>query len=462
MKENFDEVVAKINTTNDKLNAFNLVMDYKEPKKSDSPLYGEIYALKDNYSTKGIRTTACSDTMKNYVPVFNSTVYEKLEDAGMIMAGKTNLDELAMGGTGTTGNTGVVHNPYDLTRIAGGSSAGSAACVAAGIVKYAIGSDTGDSVRNPAACCGIVGFKPSYGLISRYGLFPFASSLDHVGVFATNVENTAKLVDVLKGYDPKDMTSIKDMDDVKLSECEKVSGKKLFFLEDVCNPDNYENEETKEILNKFHETLDMYRNNGFVVEGVNIDFDLLRAIKPVYDCLSSAEASSNDSNLTGILFGPRGEGTNVYDMMKDHRTKGFSSLIKRRFVIGSFVLQKENQEKYFFNAMRARRLIVEKFNELFKEYDGFIMPARGTIASKIENATNFIGKTNDYVSILDNHLAIGNYGGYPSITIPYGFVNDMPVGLNITGMYKNDKEVLNIAHTLESLMDYKDMIKEVK
>ena len=462
MKENFDKTIEKINSVNDKLNAFNLICEYKEPVRSDSPLYGEIYALKDNYSTKGIRTTACSNTLKDYVPVYDSTVYEKLEKAGMILAGKTNLDELAMGGTGTTGNTGNVHNPYNLNRIAGGSSAGSAAAVAANLVRFAIGSDTGDSVRNPAACCGIVGFKPSYGLISRYGLFAFASSLDHVGVFSRNVKDAAMLTDVLKGYDPKDMTSIKDMDDIKLSDLGDGKNKKLFYLEDICNPDNYENAETKEILNKFHESLDLYRKNGYTIEGINIDFELLRAIKPIYDSLSCAEASSNDSNLTGVLFGPRGEGENVFDMMKDHRTKGFSSLIKRRFVIGSFVLQKENQEKFFFNAMRARRMLVEKFNELFKTYDGFIMPTRGSIAPNIENATNFIGKTNDYVSILENHLAIGNFGGYPSISIPSGFVSDMPISINITGMYKDDKNVLEIASYLESLMDYKDMYKEVK
>lgn len=462
MKENFENVVNKINSVNDKLNAFNLVCDYKEPVKSDSPLYGEIYALKDNFSTKGIRTTACSDTLKDYVPIYNSTVYEKLTNAGMILVGKTNLDELAMGGTGTTGNTGPVSNPYDLTRIAGGSSAGSSASVAAGLVRFAVGSDTGDSVRNPAALCGIVGFKPSYGLISRYGLFAFASSLDHVGVLTRNVKDAALFANALKGYDPKDMTSINDMDDIDLSDIGYAKNKKLFYLDDVCNPDNYESNETKEVLKNFHDSIELYRKNGYTIEPVSVDFNLLRVIKPVYDSLSCAEASSNDSNLTGILFGPRGEGENVYDMMKDIRTKGFSSLIKRRFVIGSFVLQKENQERYFINAMRARRLIVDKFNELFKEYDGFIMPARGSIAPKIEDATNFIGVTNDYVSIIENHLDIGNFGGYPSITIPSGFVNNMPVGINITSMYKKDKEVLEIANYLESLMDFKDMIKEVK
>ena len=187
---------------------------------------------------------------------------------------------------------------------------------------------------------------------------------------------------------------------------------------------------------------------------------LLKAIFPTYVCISCAEATSNDSNLTGIIFGPKGEGENYVDMIKDHRTKGFSSLIKRRFVIGSYVLQKENQEKYFLNAKRVRRLITNKMNELFKEFDAMIMPASGKVAPKFENVNEEISGNEQ---ILENLMAIGNFGGYPSITIPNGFVNTLPIGVNITGNIMKDKDVLNIAYKLESTYDFKGQIaKEVK
>ncbi len=456
-KELAEEARSKIEKTNDKLNAFNLVIDNEEYQECDSILCGIPYALKDNLSTKGIRTTACSNTLKDYVPVYNATAYEKLCNSGAMLIGKTNLDELAMGGTGTTGNTGIVHNPWNLSHMAGGSSAGSAACVAAGIVPYAIGSDTGDSIRKPAAFCGIVGFKPSYGLVSRYGLFAFASSLDHVGVFTRNVKDAAIVIGAIKGYDKKDMTSIKDMDDVSLTSAlnGNIKGKKLFYIDEICNKDNFDNPKTKEMLDNFDSLLEKAKGLGFEVYKESIDINLLNAIKPIYDSISCAEATSNNSNLTGIPFGPRGEGENVMDMMKDARTKGFSPLIKRRFVIGSFILQKENQEKYFLNAKRVRRLLVEKFNELFTKYDGLILPCSSAGAPSLEKASDKITR-NDI--ILENHLAIGNFGGYPSITIPCGFIDNLPIGVNITGKFKDDANVLNMAYAIEEALDYKNQI----
>ena len=195
---------------------------------------------------------------------------------------------------------------------------------------------------------------------------------------------------------------------------------------------------------------------GMKVEGVSIDKTLLDAIPSVYVCISCAEATSNMSNLTGLIFGPRGNGVNVVDMMKDYRTKGFSPLIKRRFVIGSYVLQKENQERYYLNACRVRRLIVDKFKSLFKEYDGCIMPVGSGVAPLISEVNNTI--TDNDVNVLENHLQIANFGGFPSITIPSGFINNLPVGLNITGDCYKDQEVLNIAYAIEEKLDYKNVI----
>lgn len=462
-KDLIKESLDKIKKYNDKVNAFNLVLeDIKEKEVTDSLLSGIPYALKDNLSTKGIRTTACSNTLKDYVPVYDASAYQNLEKAGGVLIGKTVLDELAMGGTGTTGNTGATHNPWDLTRQAGGSSSGSAAAVALGIVPFALGSDTGDSVRKPAAFTGTVGFKPSYGLISRYGLFAFASSLDHIGCFTRNVKDAAIVVDALKGSDPKDMTNIKDMDDISLYKGlgDSVKGKKLFYIKEICDKSKYTNPNTAKVLDNFDEVIKKCESLGMEVYEESIDTNLLNAIKPIYDSITCAEATSNDSNLTGIIFGHRGEGSGIYDVMKDHRTKGFSPLIKRRFVIGSFVLQKENQEKYFINAKRVRRLLCDTFNKLFEKYDGLILPCSGDKAPLIEKASNVITKDE---MVLENHLAIGNFGGYPSITIPSGFVDGMPIGINITGKFKDDINVLNIADNLESTMDYKNQtVKEVK
>lgn len=446
------------------VNAYITKVDALPLQVTDNLLSGIPYALKDNISTRNIKTTAASNTLLDYEPIYNATVYEKLNNVGAVLIGKTNLDELAMGGTGTTGNIGVTHNPYNINRIAGGSSAGSAATVALGQVPFAIGSDTGDSVRKPAAYCGIVGYKPSYGLISRYGLFAFASSLDHIGVFTRNVLDSAIVVNELKGYDEKDMTSITDMNDVDLTNNinKDVKGKKLFVIKELINKDLYKSENTKKVLDIFDETITKCKNLGIEVYEESIDINLLNAIKPVYDSLSCAEATSNNSNLNGLIFGPRGSSNNIYELMKDARTKGFSSLIKRRFVIGSYILQKENQEKYFLNAKRVRRLLVNKFNELFKKYDGMIMPASGNIAPLINNTSEKI-VVGSIENVLENYMAIANFGGFPSITIPNGFIDDMPIGINITSKFKDDCNLLNIANKIESTMNYKNQyIKEAK
>ena len=395
----------------DDYNSFVTILDDTKVKERETLIGGIPYALKDNFSTTGILTTGSSNILKDYVPVYDATVYKKLKRAGATLVGKTVLDELAMGGTGTTGATGIVKNPWDKERMIGGSSAGSAAAVALGIVPFAIGSDTGDSVRKPAAFGGLVGFKPTYGRISRYGMFAFASSLDHVAMFTKTVEDAAIVTDILKGQDPLDMTTLKD-DGKKYSELvtEEPKGKKLFYIKEICDKELYkDSKEVTEVLTKFHELLDKCRQEGFTIEEVSIDKDLLNAIYPTYMCISCAEATSNNANLTGIQFGPRGEGDSIEEIIFDARTKGFSELIKRRFVLGSFILQKENQDKLFLNAQRVRRLLVEKITELFKEYDGMILPASGGIAPKFTDSSE---KLSDRYLLLENHLAIGNFGGF--------------------------------------------------
>lgn len=451
----FEEAVNKAYKYQDVYNSFVTIMDKKDEVCSNSILSGIPYALKDNISTKGILTTASSNILKDYIPLYDATIYKKLKKSGAVLMGKTVLDELAMGGTGTTGHTGIVRNPWNKDRMIGGSSAGSAASVALGIVPFAIGSDTGDSIRKPAAYGGVVGYKPTYGRISRYGLFSFASSLDHVGVFARSVKDVSYVMDVVKGHDDKDMTSLPDEDVSYVSELDNdVSGKKLFYIKEAIEIDNGNNE-LKEIISNFKSVLEKCKELGMIVEEVSFDKELLEAIYPVYNVISCAEATSNNSNLTGIPFGNRVDGKNVNDIMMNTRTNGFSELIKRRFVIGSYVLQKENQERLFLNACRVRRLIVNRMNELFEKYDGLIMPTSGNIAPLFDDASD---KLSDEYLILGNHLVIGNFGGFPSISIPSGFVNDMPVSVNITGRAKEDSLVLNMANKVESLLDCKGMV----
>ena len=458
------ESLAKAHKHQDEFNSFvTIIDDAKSTKVTDSLLSGIPYGIKDNYSTNGILSTGSSNTLKDYVPFFTATAISNLESKGAVGVTKCSMDEFGMGGTGTTCHTGTVLNPWDKTRMTAGSSAGSAASVAAGVYPYATGSDTGDSIRKPAAYCGIVGYKPTYGMISRYGLFPFASSLDHCGCLTRSVKDAAIVVDGMKGIDKNDMTSW-DSSNINLYESinGNVKGKKLCYIKELCDINEYPNasDELKEHLSNFMDVLDKCRGIGITVDEVSVDKKLLDALASVYVVISCAEATSNMSNLTGFIFGPRGEGKNYIEMMKDYRTKGFSPLIKRRFVIGSYVLQSQNKDRYFHNAQRVRRLLVDRWKEIFKEYDAVILPVGTGPAKKLEGSVDILDEN---TKALEEHLQIGNFGGFPSITIPDGFINNLPVGVNITGNCYDDANVLNIAYAIESTMNYKGQIaKEVQ
>ena len=462
-KDLIKESLIKSHELQDKCNAFALILDdAKETPITDNYLSGIPYGIKDNYSTKDIESTGSSNTLKGYVPFFDATVIEKLNDAGAVATNKTAMDEFGMGGTGTTANTGIIRNPWDLKRMCAGSSSGSAAAVAYGVYPYALGSDTGDSIRKPAAYCGIVGYKPTYGMISRYGLFPFASSLDHCGVLTRNVRDAAIVVNNIKGLDNKDMTTWDSSKIDLLSHInDDITNKKLCYIKEIVDINNYSNpsKELKSHLKNFMDKIELIRSKGITIDEVSVDKQLLDAVASVYVIISCAEATSNMSNLTGIIYGPRGEGSNIYEMMKDHRTKGFSPLIKRRFVIGSYVLQRENQERYFNNAKRVRRLIVNIWKDLFKKYDAVILPVGSGPAKYLDDSLNTL---NESSTILEEHLQIGNFGGFPSITIPDGFIDDLPVGLNITSNTYEDEKLINIANYIENLMPYKNQIAKEK
>lgn len=413
---------------------------------------GVPIALKDNVCTKGILTTAASNILKNYVPVYDAEIVTKLKNAGAVCIAKSSMDELAMGGTNLTANIGPAHNPYDVTRITGGSSGGSAALVASGVVPMAIGSDTGDSVRKPASYCGVVGVKPTYGRISRYGVIPYASSLDHVGYFTRSIEDACISLEVLAGRDDRDMTSsYREVPKYSALLNSDMHGKKIAILSNVV--DSIKNEETVKLFNSLMEEL---RKRGAVVEEYTFDEALMRAILPTYYLIANCEATSNHSNLDGIRFGVRKEGADMAEIMTNTRTEGFGPLIRRRFVIGSYGLFEENQERLFRKAQKVRRLIVDAMKECLKDYDCIIAPASGSIAPHIEGDYNEDQLSEDYL-VSENYMAMANFSGYPSMTVPMGFIEGCPIGVNLTTRAFDEETMFDIGKAIEEITGYKDL-----
>ena len=429
--------------------AIEIAKQLKEPEV-DNPLWGIPFAIKDNFSTKGIPTTASSKLLEGYLPPFDAEVYTRLLNKKAIPIAKTTLDELAMGGTGSSGHLGKTYNPWDesKTRMIGGSSCGSAAACAAGIVPYSIGSDTGDSVRKPASYSALVGFKPTWGRISRYGLFTFAASLDTVAYFTRNVKDSVLLLNVLAGHDIKDTTSS------SLTIEEYKDNKTLTIIKEI-----YDGLKDKTIKKAFDELIKGLKEKGYKINTVSIGFDLAKAIYSCYYIISSAEATSNNANLDGIKFGVNKEAESYEEMLFKVRTEGFSDRIRRRFVIGSISLLEENQEEIYLRALRCRRVIVDTFNKILESNDAIILPASPTIAPLFDGDVPKKSFNND-ATVSDNYLAFANLGGYPSITLPLGFENDMPFGVNLTSHHFTESKLLKIAQVVEDITGLKDLVKE--
>ncbi|MCQ2752763.1 MAG: aspartyl/glutamyl-tRNA amidotransferase subunit A [Bacilli bacterium] len=418
------------------------------PEK-DNPLWGIPFAVKDNISTKDIPTTASADILNGYVPIFDATAISKLKAKKAVMIAKTTLDSLAMGGSGTTGHLGKTYNPYDPshTRMIAGSSCGSASVVSAGIVPFALGSDTGDSIRKPASFAGLVGFKPTWGRISRYGLFPFVPSLDALGFFTRSVEDAAILLNVLAGHDEADYTSSRvPVEDYTKELNSSLKGVKIAVIQEII--DSFTDQD---IIKRFNETIKIYQSLGAKVDYVHMDKHLLMTLFPTYYIISCAEATSNNANLDGIKFGPYYDADNYLEVMKKARTAGFSERIKRRFVLGSFALMKENQNELFLRAAKNRHKIVDEINKIFKDYDVIYAPASPSIAPRFDSVTN---QLQDEYLIADNYMCIGNFGGYPSLTLPVGFKDNMPFGFNLTAKPFMEAKLLNIAKALEDQLGY--------
>ena len=429
--------------------AIEIAKQLKEPEV-DNPLWGIPFAIKDNFSTKNIPTTASSKLLEGYLPPFDAEVYTRLLNKKAIPIAKTTLDELAMGGTGSSGHLGKTYNPWDesKTRMIGGSSCGSAAACASGVVPYAIGSDTGDSVRKPASYSALVGFKPTWGRISRYGLFTFAASLDTAAYFTRNVKDSALLLNVLAGHDIKDTTSS------SLPIEEYKDNKTLTIIKEI-----YDDLKDETIKKAFDELIKGLKEKGYKINTVSIGFDLAKAIYSCYYIISSAEATSNNANLDGIKFGVNKEAESYEEMLFKVRTEGFSDRIRRRFVIGSISLLEENQEEIYLRALRCRRVIVDTFNKILESNDAIILPATPTIAPLFDGDVPKKSFNKD-ATVSDNYLAFANLGGYPSITLPLGFEQDMPFGVNLTSHHFTESKLLKIAQVVEDITGLKDLVKE--
>lgn len=452
-KELVLEAIMRAKKLQESSNAFVTIsekeaLDFVEKiDKIDNLFAGIPYACKDNFSTKGIRSTGSSKILDNYVPIYDAEVVRLLKEAKAVQIGKTILDELAMGGNGLSGHTGVCRNPLDLSRQIGGSSAGSCAAVCAGVVPFAIGSDTGDSIRKPASFGGIVGFKPTWSRISRYGLYSFTPSLDHVGFFTRTVEDASFVFDLLNGHDKKDFTSSFQEKEITHSQLHpSLKNVKIAVLGNILNTMH-----NQSIHQDFVSAMESAKKEGASVDFIDVDLHLYRTIYATYMILSCAEATSNNACLDGINFGNTQSGKNIDDVVIHTRSNGFNPAIKRRFVLGSYILSKENQEIIFNKAKKARKMIVDDVKRILDTYDVIILPASGNIAPLIENPEKIDPLSDEYL-ILENYMAIGNFGGFPSITIPFTTYKNMPVGLNITGKAFEDGKVLAIAAALESCL----------
>ena len=459
VEKNVREAFGKAQALQDRLNAVVTFADIDEQLAQlpeEGLMRGVPIALKDNVSTKGLRTTAESNILWNYVPVFNAEIVDRLKAAGAVIIAKTNMDELAMGGTNLSAYSGPTHNPYDLSRMTGGSSGGSAALVAAGVVPMAIGSDTGDSVRKPAAFCGIVGVKPTYGRISRYGILPYASSLDHVGYFTRSIEDACITLQVLAGRDDRDMTSsFLPVPDYTAELDSDMHGRKIAVLGNVVK--NLKNPQTIKV---FNDLMDALRERGAQVDVYDFDEDLMKAILPAYYLIANCEATSNHSNLDGICFGNSIKGETMEELMKNTRTNGFGPLIKKRFVIGSYGLFEENQERLFRKAQKVRRKVVDAMKECLKEYDAIMAPASDNPAPHLDDSS--ADELSANYLIVENYMAMGNFSGYPSMTVYMGSDNGLPLGLNMTCRPFEETTMFDFGKAIEEITGSKDMKAEVE
>ena len=410
------------------------------------PLAGVPVAIKDNMCVSGMRTTCSSNILNNFVPTYTATAVEKLKDAGAVIIGKTNMDEFAMGSTTETSFYGVTKNPWDLEKVPGGSSGGSAAAVAAEEIPYALGSDTGGSIRQPAAFCGVTGIKPTYGRVSRYGLVAYGSSLDQIGPIAKDVADCAAVLDIICKYDDKDSTSYKDAsEDFSSALIDDVKGMKIgiprdYFAEGI-------DEEVKSSVLAAAEVL---REKGAIVE--EFDLGMVEYAIPAYYIIASAEASSNLERFDGVKYGYRTkEYRDLHNMYKKSRSEGFGAEVKRRIMLGSFVLSSGYYDAYYVKALKTKALIKKAFDDAFEKYDVILGPCAPTTAPKLGQSLTDPIK----MYLGDIYTVSVNLAGIPGISLPCGYDKDgMPIGLQLLGQAFDEKTIIRAAYSYECTRNY--------
>ena len=410
-----------------------------------SPLDGIPIAHKDIFCTRGVRTTCGSRMLDNFVPPYDATVVTRLAAAGLVTIGKTNMDEFAMGSSNETSYFGNVANPWDVSRSPGGSSGGSAAAVAAGIVAGATGTDTGGSIRQPAALCGITGFKPTYGRASRYGMIAFASSLDQAGTLTRTAEDAALLLDAFCGFDEFDSTSL----DVPLEPMSTAIDAPLDGLRIGVAEAFYDDGLVTGCRDALESALAVYRELGATVQSVELPHLYLSV--PTYYVVAPAECSSNLSRFDGVRFGHRAEGCNdLTELYTRSRSEGFGDEVKRRIMTGTYVLSSGYYDAYYLKAQRARQLISADFAKAFESVDVIAGPTAPTPAFGLGE------KVDDPVTMYLNDIyTIGaNLAGLPALSVPSGFVAELPVGMQLIGPALSEARLLNAAHRLQCATDW--------
>ena len=456
--EVLDSYIERIDATDDKLNAF-ITKTYDLARKMAEEsekrimkgetlgfLDGIPYALKDNMCTKDIRTTCSSQLLKNFVPPYSSTVYNKLNASGAVLLGKLDMDEFAMGSSNENSSFATVRNPFDLDRVPGGSSGASAVSVSASQAAFTLGSDTGGSIRTPAAFCGVTGLKPTYGRVSRYGLVAFASSLDQIGPVGKDIKDVASVLNVIAGYDENDSTSMKvDVPDYTEYLEEGIRGMKVGVDFSLLDEDKID----KDIVKRVGDAIEKFREMG--AEIVDISFDCFDYAIPVYYLISSSEASSNLSRFDGIRYGVRAEGEDVDDIILNSRTQGFGEEVKRRILLGTYALSAGYYDMYYNKALKVRRIIKEFYDEIFSRCDIVLTPTTPTEAFRIGEKT--ADQTTMYLA--DIFTVTANLAGIPAASVPCGLSeNGMPIGLQISANVFEESKIIKAAYNYQMATDF--------
>lgn len=415
------------------------------PFEQRGPLFGLPIGVKDNIVTEGLETTCASKILEGFMPIYDATVVKKLRDAGMVTVGKLNMDEFAMGSSNENSAYKTTKNPWNLDHVPGGSSGASAASVAAGEVPFSLGSDTGGSIRQPASYCGVVGMKPTYGRVSRFGLVAFASSFDQIGPITRNVYDNALLLEAISGVDPNDSTSA----DVPVPNYASKLNGDIKGLR-IAVPKEFLGEGVSEVVkNSVLEALEVLKGLGATVEEVSLPHS--KYALAAYYILSSSEASSNLSRFDGIRYGFRAEGVkNLMELYKETRAQGFGDEVKRRIMLGTYSLSAGTYDAYYKKAQQVRTLIKQDYDQIFENYDVIIGPTAPTAAFKLgENIDDPLTMyANDILTIPIN------LAGVPAISIPCGFDNGLPLGLQIIGKHFDEETIYRTAFAYEQATEF--------